>query len=130
MQGYIITLILIWSSSAVAGLTPKREKLFDCAHLKDNSPVERVYIHKSHFGNNDPFYELEIVVHQEGLTSSYFEKVNLIKIYDGKILHFTKGNTRIKIDLVRKKEEKYFTFARIPKYNIHSFDWVCKKLYE
>ena len=126
MRIFVISLIILSFNWAMASLRPKRKLLYDCVYLKDNSQLERVYIYQSRFGSARPFHEFKIFYLKDGYSKNYFKKVRLNSQYDGKILHFSNGNTRIKIDKVRVKEGKYWTFGRIPKFKVHSFDWACK----
>lgn len=125
MKPLIVLAISVVSLSSFGKLEPKRIALYECAHLKEGTPVERLFIHESTLGART-FYEAEVKLLEMGIESSYFKKLNLISKYDGKILHFTNGNFRVKIDKVQVNEKKYSAFARIPEYEIHSFDWNCK----
>lgn len=120
-------LAILISTSIYAGMTPKREAIYNCVNYDDSKHVEGVTIYKSRFGNADPFYEVQVHVLKYGVESHYFKKVNRITKYNEKIQEYTTGNFRVKIDRVRKDSDNHFyTFARIPKHNIHSKDWSCK----
>jgi hypothetical protein len=121
----ILFMSLLISSNTWALTAPQQEKLYECAHLDERSVVERIFISKISLGRNI-YYETEVKISIRGIESSYFTRVNMLSSYGGRVLHFTNGNHRIKIDKVRVKEGKYWAFARIPKYDIHSFDWNCK----
>lgn len=119
--------LLFVSSSAFAGLTPDRETMYSCKYLDDKSQVEGAMIYKSRFGRGEVFYEIEVLTELDGRESSFFKRVNLVSIYDGAIEHFTTGNFRIKIDRVSADENGHMrAFGRIPQYQIHSKNWVCK----
>lgn len=121
---FLIATILI-SLGPLAWAAPKQERLFDCAHLDETSIVDRVVISKFTLGWNF-YYELEVRLQIQGPEQSYSKRVNLISKYDGRVLHFTNGNHRLKLDRTFPQEGKYPAFGRIPEYDIHSFDWVCK----
>lgn len=97
----------------------KRVELFDCAYLA-NSPLERVIISEVTLGRKTHHqFELHSIV--AGFERVKTIKVNLLRLHNDNIFHFTNGNTRIKIDFVQKK-----SFGRIPDFDIHSYDWYCK----
>ncbi len=117
--------ILLISSNSQGALQAKKELLFECPHKKANSPVDRLFIYKTTLGSRVS-YEVEVQAYINGHDKSFKKKVNLVSKYDGKIIEFTTGNFRVKIDKVRETEGKYWAFARVPQYDIHSFDWSCK----
>lgn len=125
MKSALVLALSIVSLTSFAKITPKRVALFECAHLKEGTPVDRLFIYESTLGRRT-FYEAEVKLLQMGIESSYFTTLNLVSKYNGKILHYTNGNFRVKIDKVQVNEQKYSAFARIPEYEIHSFDWTCK----
>ena len=123
MKVTITVLLLINSMLSFSAV--REEKLFDCAHLDETSIVDRIVISTFTLGRNH-YYELEVKLMIQGMEKSYSKKVNLISKYDGRVLHFTNGNHRLKIDRTFPHEGKYPAFGRVPEYDIHSFNWVCK----
>jgi hypothetical protein len=121
---FTITILLL-INSMLSFSAAYEEKLFDCAHLNETSIVDRIVISKFILGKNH-YYELEVKLMIQGMERSYSKRVNLISKYDGRVLHFTNGNHRLKIDRTFPREGKYPAFGRVPEYNIHSFNWVCK----
>lgn len=127
MKKIIIPILSLITVSTFASLDPKREPIYKCVHYDESKFVDSLTIYQSRHGRGDIFHEVQVHVVKYGVESSYFKKVNLISKYGGKIQEFTTGNFRVKIDRVRKDADKHFaTFARIPKYKIHSRDWSCK----
>lgn len=120
----LLTTILI-SLNSFVWAAPKQKRLFDCAHLDETSIVDRIVISKFTLGRNF-YYELEVKLLIQGHEQSYSKRVNLISKYDGRVLHFTNGNHRLKLDRTFPREGKYPAFGRVPEYDIHSFDWLCK----
>jgi arginine/ornithine N-succinyltransferase beta subunit len=122
-----LLILAILSLSTFASLTPKREALYNCVNYDDSKHVEGVTIYKSRFGRSEPFYEVQVHVFKYGVESHYFKKVNKISKYEDRVQEYTTGNFRVKVDRVRRNQDNHFyTFARIPKHNIHSKDWSCK----
>ena len=52
--------------------------------------------------------------------------INLIKTHGARVLTFTTGNYRVKIDRAMPTEKKYKSFVRLPNFDIHSTRWFCK----
>lgn len=106
----------------------KRNFLFECAHYKTSSPVDYTRIYEVTKGAKTT-YEVDVHAFDHHGESSFTKRVNLLTKYDGKILEFTTGNFRIKIDYVRTpiSPGTLWAFGRIPEYDIHSFDWTCKQ---
>ncbi|EQC43792.1 hypothetical protein [Bacteriovorax sp. Seq25_V] len=126
MKLSLLLLSTISTLNTYAAPLAKKELLFECPHKKTSSPVDRLFIYKKTLGSKET-YEVEVQAYQNGIDKTYSKKVNLISKYDGRILEFTTGNFRVKIDKVRENEDKFWAFARIPEYDIHSFDWSCKE---
>lgn len=122
---FILSFLLI--TSTYAGLDPSREAIYSCRNLDGESQVYGATIHESRFGGGEIFYEVEVLAAFNGEEKSYFKRVNLVSIYNGAIEHFTTGNFRFKVNRVQSDRFGHMeTFVRIPKYGIHSQDWVCK----
>lgn len=121
----LLIAVILTSLGHLALAAPVEEKLFDCAHLEETSIVDRIVISKFTLGRNQ-YYELEVKLMIQGMEESYSKRVNLISKYNGRVLHFTNGNHRLKIDRTFPREGKYPAFGRVPEYDIHSFDWICK----
>lgn len=117
---------LLLSLNTHSQLTPERTQLYHCAPKTPHPFVEGTRVYESSFGSRS-FYEIEVLVLDRGVRSSYFKKVHLNSTYEGRILTFGTGNFRVKIDHVFPTRGKFKAFARIPRYNIHSQDWSCKK---
>ncbi len=117
--------IFLLINSMLSFSAVREEKLFDCAHLDETSVVDRLVVSKFALGRNH-YYELEIKLMIQGIEKRYSKRVNLITKYDERVLHFTNGNHRLKIDRTFPREGKYSAFGRVPEYDIHSFNWVCK----
>lgn len=122
-----LLLFILFATNLFAQMTPKRERLFNCVHYSENSDLERIEIFESHFNPSKIFYELKLISNRNGYEITDFKKVNLLYLLGGRILHFTKGNVRVKINLINEKEQKFETFARIPSFDVHSKNWGCKK---
>ena len=120
---------LVFSSFTFAGLKPKREALYSCVNYDTSSEVYGAKIYASSFGQRK-FYEIEVLYLDDYKEASLFKKVNLISKYGNRVQSYTTGNYRIKIDRVRADEDGHFwTFARIPDFDVHSQDWSCKDIY-
>lgn len=119
--------ILILALPVLTAQGGSREFLFDCAHTNNSSPLERLQIFERTKGSNK-FFEVDSVAYIGGIEKVSTKKVNLISKYDGKILEFTTGNFRVKIDYVRDNGGYLWAFARVPDYDVHSFDWRCKEI--
>lgn len=104
-----------------------REYLFDCAHTDVNSAVERLNIYETTKGVN-VYHEVDVVAFENGVEKIDTKKVFLKSKYKGAILEFNGGNFRVKIDRVRANNGYLWAFARVPDYDIHSFDWKCKEI--
>lgn len=88
--------------------------------------IEELYIVESKLGRNT-FYEVEVPysdIHRNEQT--FYRKLNLISKYEGRVLTFTTGNYRVKIDRAVPIEDKYKAFVRLPNFDIHSTEWMCK----
>lgn len=108
------------------GLNPKRERLFHCMNFGKIKNVEELYVVKSRLGSNI-FYEVEVPYKTfENQAKTYFKKLILTEKYGGRILTYSTGNTRVKIDRAIPVEKKYKSFVRLPKFDIHSKEWKCK----
>jgi hypothetical protein len=121
-----IFLIFCTIFSAHAQMTPQRKEIYHCAPNQAHPEVEGTRIYQSNFGQNK-FHEIEVLILKDGMRSSYFKKVHLNSTYGGRILTFGTGNFRVRIDHVYPSRGKFKTFSRIPRYNIHSKQWSCKK---
>ncbi len=125
-KSMVMTLILLLSTTSFAGLNPKRERLFHCKNFARVIKIEELFIVESRLGSNT-FYEVEVPYNDiDGKNLTFFRKLNLIKKYEGRILTFTTGNYRVKIDRAFPIEKKYKSFVRLPKFDIHSTEWFCK----
>jgi len=125
-KNILFALSALFISSSFAGLTPKREALYNCVNYDESSEVYGLTVYESYFRRGKVFHEVEVIV-DSAETKNSFKKVNLINIYEGRIQHFTTGNFRVKIDRVQKNEDGHMkTFARIPQFEIHSKNWSCK----
>ncbi len=88
--------------------------------------VEELFIVKSKLGRNQ-YYEVEVPYKNfDDEKKTYWKKLNLIETYEGRVLTFTTGNVRVKINRVFPEEKKYRSFVRLPNFDIHSQDWKCK----
>lgn len=131
MKYFMISLLVLMATSSHAKLKPKRTQLYHCVNYDTNSHVTDAIIYESKFGNNHPFYEIEVFVDNlnQDKEFSYIKKVNYLSKYNQKIETFTTGNFRIKLDHVRPGiDGQIWAFARIPEYQVHSFDWSCKDI--
>jgi len=120
----LLILFFFIHSIAHAGLNPKRTRLFHCRNFGPAELVEELYIVESVLGRNT-FYEVEVPYYQDG-ERVFYRKLNLIEKYNGRVLLFTTGNYRVKIDRVFPVDMKYKTFVRLPNFDIHSTNWFCK----
>lgn len=108
------------------GLNPKRQRLFHCMNFGKVKNVEELYVVRSQLGSN-VFYEVEVPYKTlENKSKTYFKKLILTEKYGGRILTYSTGNTRVKIDRAIPVEKKYKSFVRLPKFDIHSLEWKCK----
>ena len=124
MKKTIFILFCLFSLTISAGLTPKRKRLFHCKNFDQIDMVEELFVLESRYGNNK-FYEVE-VPYNDGKEKTFYRKLNLITKYEGRILTFTTGNYRVKIDRAIPVEKKYKSFVRLPNFGIHSKKWFCK----
>lgn len=86
--------------------------------------MEELFIVESQLGSNT-FYEVE-VPYNDGEVKTFFRKLNLIRSHRAKVLTFTTGNYRVKIDRALPFEKKFKSFVRLPNFDIHSSEWFCK----
>ena len=104
----------------------KRQRLFECRNFGSRSTVNELYIVEATLGKKTT-YEVEVPYYSQlGEQETYTRKLNLIEKYNGKVLLFTTGNYRVKIDRAIPVEMKYKTFVRLPYFDIHSTQWFCK----
>ena len=120
----LILLCLLSLNSIYAGLNVKRKRIFHCRNFDHITMVEELFILESKLGRNI-FYEVE-VPYNNGQDQVFFRKLNLIKTHGARVLSFTTGNYRVKIDRAMPVKKKYKTFVRLPKFGIHSTKWFCK----
>lgn len=120
----LLALFFLVHSIANAGLNPKRTRLFHCRNFGAPELVEELYIVESVLGRNT-FYEVEVPYFQDE-ERVFYRSLNLISKYDGRVLLFTTGNYRVRIDRAIPVELKYKTFVRLPNFDIHSTEWFCK----
>lgn len=120
---FSLTFLPVSSSQAEA---LEREYLFDCAHTRAHSPLERLNVYEIRKGRK-LYYEVDMVSYENGIEKVNTKKVFLLSRYEGKILEFNAGDFRMKIDRVRPNEGYLWAFARVPEYDVHSFDWKCKE---
>ncbi|EQC49024.1 hypothetical protein M899_0649 [Bacteriovorax sp. BSW11_IV] len=125
MRKLIFVSCLLMSYFSNAQMKPKRVALFDCAHMKDGTNVERIIVHQSKLGKRE-FYEAETVLLEYGHYRNEFKKVNKVSKFDERVLEFSNSSLLLKINKVREKEGKYWAAARLSNYDIHSVDWTCK----
>ncbi|MFA5583671.1 MAG: hypothetical protein WDA09_05605 [Bacteriovoracaceae bacterium] len=116
-----ILILLLSLTSLHSFASSKRTDLFDCAYLGD-SPLERVIISEMILGKRT-YHQLEMISIIDGYEETKSRKVNFKSRHNDKILEFTTGSLRIKIDLFQN-----ISFGRIPDFNIHSYDWHCKEV--
>lgn len=119
MKILILTFVLFITSFNVFA-AGKRVDLFDCAYMAE-SPLERVIISQVTLGRKT-HHQFEIHSIISGFEKVKIVKVNLLKLHNDNIFHFTNGNSRIKIDFVQN-----LSFGRIPDFDVHSHDWHCKE---
>lgn len=122
---FTLTLLMLSSTYADKGLSPKRTRIFHCRNFGQINEVEQLYIVEAKKGSNT-FYEVEVPYKQLDEKKVFFRKLNLISTYEGRVLTFTTGNYRVKIDRALPVEKKYKSFVRLPKFDIHSTEWFCK----
>lgn len=118
LAGFIMNLALP-AYSAV-----QRTPIYDCVYMGDDSVVESLSVYESKLGRNQ-FHEVGVRTHN----TETFKKVNLVNTYEGRVQTFGTGNFRVKINRVFPIEGKYRTFARIPAYDMHSENWLCKDVF-
>ncbi len=116
-------LVALISISSAQNL--KRERIFHCLNFGEIELAEELFITETTRGSRTTF-EVEVPYREAGLDKTFFRRLNLISKYDGRVLLFTTGNYRVKIDRVFPEEEKYKAFVRLPRFDVHSKDWFCK----
>ncbi|MCR9203743.1 MAG: hypothetical protein NXH75_04135 [Halobacteriovoraceae bacterium] len=120
---FLTTLFLFPSS---AGLNAKRERIFHCMDFGRVIHVKELFIVESKKGSRT-YYEVEVPYKTlDGEKKTFFRKLNFISKYEGRVLEFTTGNYRVKIDRAMPVEKKYKAFVRLPRFDIHSTHWFCK----
>ncbi len=125
----IITLLVLatlsFSSFAQLELGGAREYLFECRNFGPREEVNELFIVESTLGRRT-YYEVEVPYISNGEEKVFSRKLNLISKYDGKVLLFTTGNYRVKVDRAMPDHMRYKTFVRLPNFDIHSTHWFCK----
>ncbi len=124
----LLAVAIAFMADTYAGLNPKRQALYHCVNYDTKSKVTDALIYESKLGTR-VFHEVEVFVEDinQAKEYSYFTKVNYRPKYDAKVEAFTTGNFRIRLDHISKGiDGNIWTFARIPEYGVHSFDWSCK----
>lgn len=104
----------------------KRERIFHCMDFGRVIHVKELYIVETKKGSKTYF---EVEVPYKGIDQvekTFYRKLNLISKYEGRVLEFTTGNYRVKIDRALPMEKKYKAFVRLPRFDIHSTQWFCK----
>lgn len=133
MKKLLLSVMVLTSLNTMAGLKPKRTQLYHCVNYDESSKVIDAIIYESRHGKNRPFYEVEVFVEDafRNTEFSFFKKVNYRPKYDAKVEAFTTGGFRFRLDHVSKGiDGNIWTFARIPDYDVHSFEWSCKDIRE
>jgi hypothetical protein len=102
-----------------------RKRLFHCRNFGPNEEVEELFIVRVQKGSRTT-YEVEVPYGPLNEKKIFTRSLNLISKYDGRVLLYTTGNYRVKIDRVFPVEKKYKTFVRLPKFDVHSTQWFCK----
>lgn len=127
MKKYTLLLLIffVFSNFAQEGLNPKRKRLFHCRNFGNPEEVEELFIVESTLGRNQ-YYEVEVPYRILNQEKTFFRKLNFISKYEGRVLLYTTGNYRVKIDRAIPVEKKYKSFVRLPKFDVHSTDWFCK----
>ena len=122
MKYLFLIFFLLYSS-----LTFAAEKLlFDCIHTKENSNVWGLKIMQMTKGRRTS-YRLDVEYIKDGNFQMTSKVVPLNESYGGRILTYGTGNVRVKIDRAMPLAfEKFKGFARLPDFDIHSHDWICK----
>ncbi|PIK15141.1 hypothetical protein [Halobacteriovorax sp. JY17] len=129
MKNLVCLFSILLASSAYAGLTPKRQALYRCVSLDENSGVDDAFIYRSNLGSRNTFHEIKVNSLENGQIKHYYKKVNLLSRYEGRVQEFTTGNFRIRVDKVRSAiDGNFWAFARIPSHEVHSTNWSCKDL--
>lgn len=120
-------LITLLALPVIQSQAASRVQLFDCAHTNTSSALERLNIYETTKGRNT-YHEIDIVAYESGVERINTRKVYLQSRYDDKVLEFSTGSFRIRIDRVRPNGGYLWAFARVPDYGVHSFDWKCKEI--
>lgn len=122
---FITLLCPLSFATSTEGLNPQRERLFHCVNFGEPELAEELFIVESRLGRTT-FFEVEVPYLDGNEEKTFFRKLNLISKYDGRVLLYTTGNYRVKIDRVFPIEKKYKAFVRLPYFDVHSLDWFCK----
>lgn len=122
---FALFLILVSPFIEGKGLNIDRERIFHCMNFGNYERVEELFIVESKLGRNE-FFEVEVPYIFNGEEETFYKKLNLIEKYQGRVLLFTTGNYRVKIDRVFPDNGKYKSFVRLPNFEVHSLDWYCK----
>lgn len=120
----LLTILCLLLLSLSSHSRTNRERLFHCRNFGQIVMVEELYIVQTKKGTRT-YYEVE-VPYNDGVDKTFFRRLNLIKTHGARVLSFTTGNYRVKIDRAMPVEKKYKTFVRLPKFGIHSTEWFCK----
>ena len=120
-----LSLIILFITTSFSFAAPQRERLFHCLNFGPREHIEELFIVKSSYGQK-VFYEVEVPFIPNDHDSVFFRRLNLIEKYRGRVLLFTTGNYRVEIDRVFPQEGKYEAFVRLPRFEVHSRQWMCK----
>lgn len=106
-------------------MTSERNRIFHCMNFAQVAEIEELFIVETTKGRNT-FYEVEVPYVELGQEKTFYRKLNLLRTYGGRVLTYTTGNYRVKIDRAIPRDGKYKSFVRLPKFDIHSTEWFCK----
>lgn len=119
--------LLILSSYSLAAneISSSRKRLFHCRNFGPELEVEELFISEVTKGSRT-HYEVEVPYNIQQKQKIFTRRLNLISKYDGRVLLFTTGNYRVKVDRALPVEKKYKSFVRLPRFDVHSTEWFCK----
>lgn len=118
-------LLFVTSAFASQENNLSRKRLFHCRNFGEKEEVEELFIAQITKGTRT-YYEVEVPYRQSNEIKTFTRKLNLIPKYEGRVLLYTTGNYRVKVDKVFPVEKKYKAFVRLPRFNVHSTEWRCK----
>ncbi len=121
------TLILFFAFFiSFGGYSAERRWLYDCAHLNLNHDVDRIQLWEVVRGTKKAHEAWILIKGSDARIQTQVKNVYLTSEYGGRILIFSAGTFRVKIDHVRVLEHKYPTFVHLDEPLVHSSEWVCK----